>query len=125
VISNHLLFVWVGDPDGSVFVQSLACGIERITDIATDASKAQLVHTFPGNWCGVPAIVGHHFIQSVPAVHGFIVLDLSDPAHPVEVSRLKISDDYSPHWTAWDPLTKRMVIAPNPRAAMPATACIC
>lgn len=41
-------------------------------------------------------------------------LDLSNPAHPVEVSRLKISDDYNPHWTAWDPLTKRIVITPKP-----------
>jgi hypothetical protein len=101
-------------PDGSVFVQSLGCGVERITDIATDAPKAKLVHTFPGNWCGVPVIVGRYFVQSVPAVHGFIALDLSDPAHPVEVSRLKISDDYFPHWTAWDPLTGRIVITPKP-----------
>jgi hypothetical protein len=101
-------------PDGSVFVQSLGCGVERITDIATDAPKATLVHTFPGNWCGVPVIVGNYFVQSVPAVHGFIALDLSNPAHPVEVSRLKISDDYNPHWTAWDPLTKRIVITPKP-----------
>jgi hypothetical protein len=101
-------------PDGSVFVQSLACGVERITDIASDAPKAKLVHTFPGNWCGVPVIVGRYFVQSVPAVHGFIALDLSDPAHPVEVSRLKISDDYSPHWTAWDPTTQRIVITPKP-----------
>lgn len=101
-------------PDGSVFVQSLGCGLQRITDIATDTPKAKLVHTFPGNWCGVPTIVGRYFIQSVPAAHGFIALDLSDPAHPVEVSRLKISDDYNPHWTGWDPLTKRIVITPNP-----------
>lgn len=101
-------------PDGSVYVQSLACGVERITDIATDAPKAKLVHTFPGNWCGVPVIVGKYFVQSVPAVHGFVALDLSDPAHPVEVSRLKISDDYNPHWTAWNPATKRIVITPKP-----------
>lgn len=101
-------------PDGSVFVQSLGCGIERITGIDTDAPTAKLVHTFPGNWCGVPVIVGRYLVQSVPAVHGFIALDLADPAHPREVSRLKISDDYSPHWTAWDPATQRIVITPKP-----------
>lgn len=100
-------------PDGSVFVQSLGCGIERITGIATDSPSAKLVHTFPGNWCGVPSIVGHYLVQSVPAVHGFIVLDIADPAHPVEVSRLKISDGYAPHWTAWDPKTQRLVITPG------------
>ena len=101
-------------PDGSVFVQSLGCGVERITGIDSDTPTAKLVHTFPGNWCGVPVIVGRFLVQSVPAVHGFIALDLADPAHPVEVSRLKISDDYNPHWTAWDPATERIVITPKP-----------
>jgi hypothetical protein len=96
-------------PDGSVFVQSLGCGIERITAIASDAPKSQLVFTFPGNWCGVPTIVGHYLVQSVPAVHGFIVLDIADAAKPREVSRLKLSDTYKPHWTGWDPKTQRLV----------------
>jgi hypothetical protein len=100
-------------PDGSVFVQSLGCGLERITGIDSDVPTAKLVHTFPGNWCGVPVIVGHYFVQSVPAVHGFIALDIADPSHPVEVSRLKISDDYRPHWTAWDAATQRIVITPG------------
>lgn len=100
-------------PDGSVFVQTLACGLERITGIDTDAPAARLVHTFPGNWCGVPTIVGHYFVQSVPAVHGFVVLDLADPAHPVEVSRLTINDAFGPHWTGWDPATGRIVATPN------------
>lgn len=100
-------------PDGSVFVQTLACGLERITGIATDAPVTKLVHTFPGNFCGVPTIVGRFFVQSVPAVHGFIVLDLADPAHPVEVSRLTINDLFRPHWTGWDPATGRIVATPG------------
>ena len=103
-------------PDGSVFVQSLGCGIERISGIDSATPTAKLVHTFPGNWCGKPIIVGRFLVQSVPAMHGFIVLDLADPAHPVEVSRLKINDDYNPHWTAWDPATKRIVITPGSTA---------
>ena len=100
-------------PDGSVFVQSLACGIERITGIDTSVPTAKLVHTFPGNWCGVPVIVGRYLVQSVPVLHGFIVLDIADPEHPVEVSRLTISDDFDPHWAAWDPGTQRIVITPG------------
>ena len=96
-------------PDGSVFVQTLACGIERITGVDTSEPKSKLVYTFPGNWCGVPTIVGHYLVQSVPAVYGFIVLDIADAARPREVSRLKLSDSYSPHWTAWDPKTRRLV----------------
>ena len=97
-------------PDGSVFVQTLGCGLERITGVDTSEPKSKLVYLFPGNWCGVPTIVGHYLVQSVPAVHGFIVLDLADPAKPVEVSRLKLSDRYFSHWTAWDPKTERLVV---------------
>lgn len=97
-------------PDGSVFVQTLGCGLERITDIDSANPKSKLVHVFPGNWCGVPTIVGHYLVQSVPAVHGFVVLDISNPAAPVEVSRLKLSDRYFPHWTAWDPQTQRLAV---------------
>ena len=97
-------------PDGSVFVQTLGCGLERITDIDTAEPKSKLVYVFPGNWCGVPTMVGHYLVQSVPAVHGFIVLDVADPSKPVEVSRLKLSDRYFSHWTAWDPKTERLVV---------------
>ncbi len=97
-------------PDGSVFVQTLGCGIERITAIDTNEPKSQLVYTFPGNWCGVPTIAGHYLVQSVPAVHGFVVVDIADAAKPREVSRLTISDVYDPHWTAWDPKTQRLVV---------------
>jgi hypothetical protein len=97
-------------PDGAVYVQSLGCGVERITGIATAKPRSRLVHTFPGNWCGVPTIVGHYFVQSVPAIHGFIVLDIARGEHPVEVSRLTISEHFRPHWTGYDPLTGRLVV---------------
>ena len=97
-------------PDGSVFVQTLGCGIERITGIDEPEPRSKLVFTFPGNWCGVPTVVGHYLIQSVPAMHGFTVLDITNGAKPVEVSRLELSDVYHPHWTAWDPKTQRLVV---------------
>jgi 56kDa selenium binding protein (SBP56) len=97
-------------PDGSVYVQSLSCGLERITEIDKDPPRAQMVYTFPGSWCGVPTIVGHFLIQSVRAVHGFIVLDIANPAKPVEVSRLTLTKTYGSHWTGWDPETQRLVV---------------
>lgn len=96
-------------PDGSIFVQTLGCGIERITGVKTDEPKSQLVYTFHGNWCGVPTIVGHYLIQSVPST-GLIVLDITNGVKPVEVSRLKFSDTYKPHWTGWDVKTQRVVV---------------
>jgi 56kDa selenium binding protein (SBP56) len=97
-------------PDGSIFVQTLGCGLERITGVNTDQPTSQLVYTFPGNWCGVPTIVGHYLVQSAGAIHGLIVLDITNAAKPVEVSRLKLGDTYQPHWTGWDLKTQRIVV---------------
>ena len=97
-------------PDGSIFVQTLSCGLERITGVATGQAKSQLVYTFQGNWCGVPTIVAHYLVQSVPAEHALVVLDIKNGTKPVEVSRLKISETFKPHWTGWDAKTQRLVV---------------
>ena len=98
--------------DDAVYVQTLSCGVERITGITSANPTSRLVYTFPGRDCGVPSIIGHYFVQSVPAIHGFIVLDIADGARPVEVSRLTVSAGFGPHWTAWDPKTRRLVVTP-------------
>ena len=97
-------------PDGSVFVQTLACGIERITGIATDSPKSELVYSLPTSFCGVPTIVGHYLIVSILYDHAVVVLDIANEAKPVEVSRVKLGDDYLPHWTGWDAKTNRIVV---------------
>jgi hypothetical protein len=97
-------------PDGSVFVQTLACGIERITGIATDSPKSELVYSLPTSFCGVPTIVGHYLIVSILYDHVVVVLDITNEAKPVEVSRVKLGDDYLPHWTGWDAKTNRVVV---------------
>jgi hypothetical protein len=97
-------------PDGAVYIQTLACGLERVTGLAGDQPKAQLVYTFPGTWCGVPTFSGQYLVQSVPDIHGYIVLDMSDGTHPREVSRLVISPDYASHSTGLDPEPGSIVI---------------
>ncbi len=97
-------------PDGAVYVQTLGCGIERITDVDKDQPVSKLVYTFPGSFCGVPTIVGHYLIQSVPLMHGLIVLDIADGNKPVVVSRLKLNDNYFSHWTGWDAKTQHVVV---------------
>jgi hypothetical protein len=87
--------------------------------VNTDEPRSQLVYTFPGNWCGVPTIVGRYLVQSAAAMHGLIVLDITNAANPVEVSRLKLSDTYSPHWTAFDPKTQRVVVTSSMTPGVP------
>lgn len=96
--------------DGSVYVQTLSCGIQRITALDSPKPMAKLVHKFPGDFCGVPTIVGRYLVQSVPNFHGFAVLDIGDPTNVREVSRLTVSDSFSPHWTGWDSKAKRLVV---------------
>jgi hypothetical protein len=97
-------------PDGAVYVQTLGCGIESISNIDKDQPTSKLVYNFPGSMCGVPTIVGHYFIQSVPVTHGLVVVDIANGNKPVEVSRLKLSDTFSPHWTGWDEKMQRVVV---------------
>lgn len=96
--------------DGAVYVQTLGCGIERITDVDRDQPKSKLVYTFPGSGCGVPTIVGRYLVQSVPVMHGLIVLDIGNGGKPVEVSRLRLSGEFYSHWTGWDDKTQRLVV---------------
>ncbi len=100
-------------PDGAVYVHTLSCGVQRVTGLDTPTPHAQLVHQYPGNWCGVPTIMGRYMVQAVPDIHAFIVLDISDGANPVEVSRLNMGEDFDPHWTAWDPDIRRLVVTPG------------
>ncbi|HEX6772337.1 MAG TPA: hypothetical protein VF126_09950 [Acidobacteriaceae bacterium] len=101
-------------PDGSVFVQTYSCGLEHVTGIATEHPKADFVYQFPGGACGVPTIVGHYLVQSVPLIHGIVALDIANPGKPVEVSRVSFPGDYTAHWTAWDAVTSRIVVTPGP-----------
>jgi len=106
-------------PDRAVYVQTLGCGIERISDVDKDQPTSKLVYTFPGSFCGVPTIVGHYLIQSVPIIHGLIVLDITNGTKPVEVSRLKLDNTLFSRWTGWDEKTQRLVVTgSDPRLYM-------
>jgi hypothetical protein len=97
-------------PDGAAYIQTLSCGLQRVTGMASARPTARLIHQFPGTFCGVPIIAGHYLVQSVESIGGFVVLDIADGDRPVEVSRLTISPNYGAHWTAYDPASSRIVI---------------
>lgn len=97
-------------PDGAVYVQTTGCGIERVTDIAGDHPRSKLVWQFPGSFCGVPSIVSHYLIQSVPILHAIVVLDIKDGAQPSEVARVGLDGAIYPHWTGYDARTHRLAV---------------
>jgi hypothetical protein len=96
--------------DGAVYVQTTGCGIERVTDIASDHPRSKLVWQFPGSFCGVPTIVSHYLIQSVRILHAIVVLDIKNGARPVEVTRVVLDGAIYPHWTGYDAKTHRLAV---------------
>jgi len=110
--------LWPSEPrvlqDSTVYVVTFMCGLYRMTGVEGDQPGAELVHTFPvdlDHQCGVPVVVGSYWIQTVPKLPGIVALDTSDPAHPVEASRLVFDEAYRmPHWLAADRAGSRVVV---------------
>ncbi len=98
--------------DGStVLVKTSRCGLYRLNDLAGTDPTAQFVYDFGYRFCaGVPVVIGHYWIEPSMSGHCVTALDVSDPSHPVEVSRLWLGAGASPHWLAREPGGNRIVI---------------
>lgn len=97
----------------SVLVSTFTCGLYLLNDIASAQPGARLVASFPrkdGTACAVPVVVGNFYLITVPAWSAVVSLDVSDPAHPREVSRLTLGSGDVPHWIGIEPNHKRLVI---------------
>ena len=103
-------------PDGSVYVSTFNCGLYHLHDLARPKPTAHFVFAFPGGDlnttpCGVPVVVGKFWVQTVAALPGLIALDISNPEHPIEVSRLTLDSRFQhPHWIAADRRASRLVV---------------
>ena len=97
----------------SVLVSTFTCGLYLLNDMASAQPGARLVASFPrkeGTACAVPVVAGNYYLITVPAWSAVVSLDVSDPAHPREVSRLTLGRDDVPHWIAMSPDQRRVVI---------------
>ena len=72
--------------------------------------RSEFVRGFQGKDCGVPVLTGHYWLQTVPEAHAVIALDISDPEHPREVSKLMVGEDEQPHWMSIDPTGRHVVL---------------
>lgn len=94
----------------SIYVHTFNCGLYLLRGIEQPEPEARFVHAFDGRNCGVPIRTGNFWLQTVPDVHAVVVLDITDPEHPREVSRVTVGDDEAPHWMAIDPTGRRIVL---------------
>ena len=106
--------------DDSILMNSFGCAFSRLSDIASDRPKLENVHTIQTpepprpdatrGACSIPTVVAKYWIMPVGRAHTVVVLDVSSPAAPREVSRLDTAADFNPHWSAKDPLSDRIVV---------------
>jgi hypothetical protein len=106
--------------DGSVFLNAYGCAFYHITDVETDTPRLSMVYTiktkaaknntYIRGACGIPVRMGDYWIQPVGASRAVVVLDISNPASPREVFRLKTPGDFKPHWLGRDPLGNRLIL---------------
>jgi len=61
--------------------------------------------------CAVPSVAARFWIESVPILHAVVVVDLSTQGGPKEVSRVVLDQQLHPHWTSYDPQTRRVAVS--------------
>lgn len=103
-------------PGGDVLVSTFNCGLYKVDGLDSRKPSAKFVHDFPTgpadhDMCAVPLVIGKYWIQTAGAINGLIVLDVSDPDKPREVSRLSLEHRFHvPHWIAADRSSNRIVV---------------
>jgi hypothetical protein len=106
--------------DGSILMNSFGCSFSRLSGIASGSPKLENVYTIQTpepprpdatrGACSIPTIVGKYWIMPVGRAHTVVVLDISNPAAPREVSRLNTAADFNPHWSAKDAFSERIIV---------------
>ena len=94
----------------TVVVPTFNCGLFLIRNLASDNPTLQHVYDFGYRWCEVPVVVGHFLVMAAQSGHAIVSLDMRDPEHPHEVSRILLPPDEYPHWLALEPGGDRLVI---------------
>ena len=111
--SGHHPFEVRALPGGKTAMLNTAyCGFYLLTGLDTDQPTAVQVYSMFAlhrRGCSVPVVVGHYWVMPIAGDHSVAVLDIADPAHPVEVSRLQTDTTFWPHWSSADPASDRIV----------------
>lgn len=94
----------------TVVVPTFRCGLYLLRDLAGAHPSLQHVYDFGYRLCEVPVVAGNYLVETMQSGHAVVSLDLRDPAHPREVSRLLLAADEYPHWLALEPDGNRLVM---------------
>lgn len=96
--------------DGTVLMNTLMCGIYRISEIDSNEPGIELVLNYPDLFgCSVPTVFNDFLVLPAMFSETILVLDISDPSDIKEVGRFD-TPGYQPHWAVSDPGAPRVVI---------------
>ncbi len=76
--------------------------------VGATAQRVTPVYAFEGKNCAVPVVMGKYWLQTVPDAHAVVVLDISNPMAPREVSRVDMGT-IGLHWLASDASGRHLV----------------
>lgn len=97
--------------DGTtVVVPTFNCGLFLVKDLASNNPTLRHVYDLGYRTCEVPVVAGNYLVLAAQSGHALVSLDMRDPAHPHEVSRLLLAGDEYPHWLAIEPNENRIAI---------------
>jgi hypothetical protein len=94
----------------TVVVPTFNCGLFLVRDLASGNPVLQHIYDFGYRLCEVPVVAGDYLVQTMQSGHAIVSLDLRDPEHPHEVSRILLPPAEYPHWLALEPGGDRLVI---------------
>lgn len=94
----------------TVVVPTFNCGLFVVRNLAGENPTLQHIYDFGYRTCEVPVVVGDFLVEAMQSGHAIASLDLRDPEHPREVSRILLPADEYPHWLAVEPGGDRLVI---------------
>lgn len=82
----------------TLYVSTYMCGLYLLTGVDTDTPEVTFLKDWGNKGCAIPVVIGNYYLLALGQNHAVAVLDVSDPANPVEVSRLEFPADFEPHW---------------------------
>jgi hypothetical protein len=94
----------------TVVVPTFNCGLFLARNLAGDHPTLQHIYDFGYRTCEVPVVAGNYLVETMQSGHAIVSLDLHEPQHPREVSRILLPPDEYPHWLALEPGADRLVI---------------
>lgn len=94
----------------TVLVPTFNCGVFMVRNLAGDDPTLEHVHDSGYRTCEVPVVAGDFLVEAMQSGHAIVSLDVRDPEHPREVSRILLPPNEYPHWLALEPGGDRLVI---------------